>query len=107
VIIARSMGSLIAQTFVSSHPASGLVLISPPSSNSADSVKALLPSPLPEFDFEPRFPISLVSTEEESDMLRKSNRLAQDADVDVLSVQNVDSQEAFVRIEQWLDEVGI
>jgi hypothetical protein len=43
-----------------------------------------------------------MSTEEESDMLRISNRLAQDADVDVLSIQNVDSQEAFVRIEQWL-----
>lgn len=83
------------------------MLISPPSSNSADSVKTLLPTALPEFDFEPKFPIALMCTTEESEVLKESSRLAQDSDVDVLSVQDVDSQEAFVRIEQWLDEVGI
>ncbi|OBZ65623.1 Kelch repeat-containing protein 3 [Grifola frondosa] len=54
VIIARSSGTLIAQTYISSHPASAMLLISPPASNS--SVSSLLPTPLREFDFEPRFP---------------------------------------------------
>lgn len=106
-MIARALGSLIAQTFISSHPASGLVLISPPLSNSSDSVSDLLPTPLPEFDFEPRFPVALVCTHAESELLKKTNRLAQDADVDILAVDDVDSQEAFVKIEQWMDEVGI
>ena len=98
VIIARSSASLIAQTYISSHPASGLILISPPPSNLSDSLQNLLPD-LPEFDFEPRFPIALVCTTQESEILRAENWLAKDPSVDIITVDNVDSQEAFEQME--------
>ena len=111
VIIARAAGTLIAQTYISSFPASALLLISPPPSNPAlaASDKLLLPTALPEFDFEPRFPVTVMATEQERRALEKDSRLWKDPDVDRLVVEDeaaVTGQEGLVRIEQWLDELG-
>ncbi|KAK7465711.1 hypothetical protein VKT23_005682 [Stygiomarasmius scandens] len=106
VIIARGVACLITQTYISSHPASGLVLISPPPCNTMIP-RNLLPTPLPEFDFEPKFPICVVATEEDMQILQRHNRLVKDQAADVIIVKNVDGQEAFTKIEQWLDEIGI
>lgn len=115
VIFARGPGALIAQTYISSHPASGLLLISPPVSNDQlrDSSKAqgqtLLPTTLPEFDFEPKFPCAILCTQQETTALAE-NRLWKDDNVDKLVTrdeQAIDGQQGFVKIEQWLDEVGV
>ncbi|KAF5374761.1 hypothetical protein D9758_000126 [Tetrapyrgos nigripes] len=106
VFIARGLACLITQTYISSHPASGLVLLSPPPNNAAVSQK-LLPSALQEFNFEPKFPICIVSTPKEMEILRSQNRLAQDSNVDNIIVQNVEGHESCTKIEQWLDEIGI
>ena len=105
VIFARGFASLIAQFYISSNPASGLFLISPPSSNSAS--KGLLPTPLKEFDFEPKFPISIMATRKDMDVLRTESRLGGDLGVDKIEVENLEGQEALMAIENWLDELGI
>jgi hypothetical protein len=105
VIFARSSASLIAQTYVSSNPASGLFLISPPSSNLV--LKGLLPTPLREFDFEPKFPIAIMASRQEMDLLKEESRLGRDPEIDKIEVENVEGHEAFLAIRHWLDELGI
>jgi len=107
VIFARASAGLIAQTYISSNPASGLFLVSPPPTNAAVHEKGLLPTPLKEFDFEPRFPIAVMASSAEMDVLQRESRLATDEGVDRLTVQSVDGQEAFVKADTWLDELGI
>jgi len=117
VILARGSGALIAQTYISSHPASGLLLISPPVSNAELSSgstgvlsgQPLLPTPLREFDFEPKFPCAILCSQEEEAQMAK-NRLWRDEGVDKFVVRNRDGlagQDGFVKIEQWLDEIGV
>ena len=118
VIVARAGGTLIAQTYISSHPASALLLVSPPPSNSAlftptsaldTPPKPLLPTPLPEFNFEPRFPVAVLATAQEQAVLERENRLWKDLDVDRMVVENDSAlvgQEGLLKIEQWLDELG-
>lgn len=109
VIVSRAGGTLIAQTYISSYPATGLLLISPPPSN-AEAPSSLLPTPLPEFDFEARFPCAVMCTEKEVARLAEGNRLWQDQAVDKIIVKDetaIVGQDGVVKIEQWLDDLGI
>ncbi|KAF8331462.1 uncharacterized protein EI90DRAFT_2972571 [Cantharellus anzutake] len=108
VIFARSAGALIAQTYISSHPASALVLIAPTPSTSCAEAKALLPN-LQEFNYEPRFPILILDSPEREEAQRKENRLLRNEApaVDFVSVNSVDGQGAFVEIQRWLDSIGV
>lgn len=86
-----------------------MLLISPPPHNAALS-SSLLPTPLREFDFEPRFPCSILCTEEETALLAKENRLWKDPEVDKIIVEDasaIDGRDGLVKIEQWLDEIGV
>lgn len=107
VIFARGSASLVAQTYISSNPASGLFLISPPVSNAEPDVKASLPTPLKEFDFEPKFPIAIMAKPKEMQAIKAKSRLGQDPGVDRIEVDDVEGQKAFVAIDQWLDELGV
>ncbi|KAG1773167.1 hypothetical protein EDD22DRAFT_767739 [Suillus occidentalis] len=106
VIFARGFASLIAQTYISSHPAQGLFLISPPLSN-ASLFPNVLPTPLGEFDYEPKFPVAVMARPADMDLLRKYSRLGQNDLVDLIQCDNLEGRDAFMRIEQWLDELGI
>lgn len=107
--MARSSACLIAQTYTSSHPATGLVLISPPASNDELLQGSKLSTRLKEFDFEPAFPIAILGTQDEIRHLKQANRLCQKkyATVDVIQLSDLDGQEAFVKLDSWLDELGI
>lgn len=97
------------------------MLISPPPTNaslqprsdSLDPENARLPTPLNEFDYEPRFPLAVVGTQDEIETFRKESRLGRAVgrrgSVDLIEVRdgNVEGQEAMVKIEQWLDEIGV
>ncbi|KAJ4486327.1 hypothetical protein J3R30DRAFT_1486007 [Lentinula aciculospora] len=108
VFFARGAACLITQTYISSNPASGLVLISPPSSNNSLLSKSLLSHALPEFNFEPKFPIAIVDTPQGMANLQAQNfRLAKDDRVDRIAVNALEGQDAFVKIEQWMDEIGL
>jgi len=103
VIFARGFASLIAQTYISSNPAHGLFLISPPLSN-ALLFPAVLRTPLPEFDYELNFPIAVMARSAEMVQLRKYGRLGRDESVDLVELED---NNAFLKIERWLDELGI
>ncbi|KAH9917144.1 uncharacterized protein BXZ73DRAFT_105616 [Epithele typhae] len=109
VIIARRAGALIAQSYISSYPATALLLISPPP---ADAVlpRTLLPTPLPEFNFETKFPCAVMCTKHERPALEAANRLWKDPGVDKIVVKDdeaVMGHEGLMEIEQWMDELGI
>ncbi|KAG5726114.1 hypothetical protein E4T56_gene1294 [Termitomyces sp. T112] len=106
IIFARSLSCLIAQTYVSSHPASGLFLISPPLSNASVS-EAILPSKLPEFNFEAKFPIAMMAPDKEMQLLRAQHRFGNDPGVDMMPVADLESSHALATIEEWLDLVGV
>ncbi|PBL00760.1 hypothetical protein ARMGADRAFT_393323 [Armillaria gallica] len=90
VFFARHAASLIVQTYISSNPAS-----------------ALLPTPLEEFNFEPHFPIAIISELAEMERLRANNRLARTPGVETIVASDVDGHDAFSSIERWFDALGI
>ncbi|KAF8973720.1 hypothetical protein BDZ97DRAFT_1912188 [Flammula alnicola] len=106
VIVARASACLIAETYISSNPSSGLILISPPVSNAELSIDKL-PTPLEEFNYEPNFPIAVIATPHEVERLRESNRICQSDSVDVIRVVDINLQQTLIEIEQWLDRLGI
>lgn len=106
IIFARSLSCLIAQTYISSHPASGLFLISPPISNASVS-KALLPSKLPEFNFEAKFPIAVMETERKMRLFRAQHRFGNDPGIDMVLVPDLEDIHVLKAIEEWLDLVGV
>lgn len=48
-----------------------------------------------------------MATPEEMDVFKKDSRLGDDGAVDEIEVQDKESQQAFVAIGRWLDELGI
>ncbi|KAH7915391.1 hypothetical protein BJ138DRAFT_1141995 [Hygrophoropsis aurantiaca] len=106
VIFASGFASLIAQTYISSHPAHGLFLISPPISNASVPPHLNL-GDLPEFDFEPNFPLAIMDHPIRMKLLLAENRLARSECVDLFPVTNRDSSEAIEKMQLWLDELGI
>ncbi|KAF9229467.1 hypothetical protein BS17DRAFT_689005 [Gyrodon lividus] len=106
VIFASGFASLIAQTYISSNPAQGLFLISPPPSN-ASLYPDTLPTPLAEFNYEPQFPLALMAQPEEMAALRAQSRFSQSVWVDLIEVEDLEGRQALKKIEQWIDELGI
>lgn len=108
VFISRSAACLVTQKYISSYPASGLVLISPPISN-ADLVGDKLPSELEEFIYEPKFPIAIIDTTERIQELKEKNRLCKEPNpfVDIIAVEKLEGQPLFSAVEKWLDELGV
>jgi hypothetical protein len=108
VFIARSTACLVTQKYISSYPASGLVLISPPASN-ADLMHEKLPTDLDEFIYEPKFPIAIMDTPERIDKLKAKNRLCKESNhfVDIIPVDKLGGQPLFSAVEKWLDQLGV
>ncbi|KAF8807558.1 hypothetical protein BYT27DRAFT_7165368 [Phlegmacium glaucopus] len=106
VIVARGSSCLIAQTYISSNPASGLVLISPLVSND-ELFGTMLPTQLKEFNYEPKFPIAVLATLPEVKLLLDSNRICQDDSVNVISVDNLDEKQICFEVDNWLGELGL
>jgi hypothetical protein len=48
-----------------------------------------------------------MGTPKEMKVLQQKSRLGQDPGVDMIQVDNVDGQDAFVKMELWLDDWGI
>jgi len=107
VLFARTGATLIAQTYISSNPASALVLISPPTSNSSQTAARLLPTPLGDFDYEPRFPLLIVDTLAGIKDQVAANRLVREQSVDTIGVSSLDGVETLTAIERWMDSVSM
>ncbi|KAF7306677.1 hypothetical protein MIND_00459300 [Mycena indigotica] len=106
VIFGRAGASLIAQAYISSNPVSAMMLMGNIPAKNAEVPKTLLSAPLEEFNFEPKFPISLLTTPQHMQHLLEHNRLAR-AGVSRYAVDELDGQEALLKIEEWLDKLGI
>lgn len=62
LLFASGPSSLLAETYVSSHPLSGLCLVSPLSAPLAHAaVPQAFPAALDDFNYEPGFPIAVVA----------------------------------------------
>ncbi|KIO28480.1 hypothetical protein M407DRAFT_22370 [Tulasnella calospora MUT 4182] len=102
-IISHGVGSsLIAQTYIESNNASGLVMISP----AVDTHEALhlLPAPMKEFTYEPNFPILIVDTPERIELHEQRNRLVKDGLVDMAIVPQLVEKNVFSAVAKWLDD---
>lgn len=100
MLFARSRAAVIAQSYISSHPASAMILMGDiPATNAEIGLE--------EFNFEPRFPIALLTTARKMEQLRETNRLAQDPQVELLTTEDLASTDAFLKITDWLDDLGI
>ncbi|KIJ68284.1 hypothetical protein HYDPIDRAFT_24578 [Hydnomerulius pinastri MD-312] len=106
VIFASGFASLIAQTYISSNPAQGLFLISPPPSN-ASLYPGTLPTPLTEFNFELKFPLALMARAKEMVVIKAQSRFSESQWVDLIEVEDLAGEQALEKVEQWLDELGI
>ncbi|KAJ2918991.1 hypothetical protein MD484_g1390, partial [Candolleomyces efflorescens] len=109
VFIARSTACLVTQKYISSYPASGIVLISPPTSNEDAEVGGKLPGPLQEFIYEPKFPIAILDTPDRLKELKEKNRMCREPGsfVDVVPVERLEGQPLFAAVDKWLDELGV
>lgn len=126
ILIAQgATAQLVGQTYVSDHPASALVLVAPSTSlefstlapgSSQDTSLSV-----PEFNYEPRFPILVVSPPSLSPQLEQTHRLVRDhAAVSGYSVgrggkgvswesdatEDVRSERNRMTIERWMDRCG-
>ena len=127
ILYAQRLGCLIAQTYVSSHPLYGLVLDSPPLScaglASWPGLAGRLPLPLPEFTFEPKFPILVLEEPSAGGVLMNSRLVKEGADYMAVcedlpvctstqpgrtgeSVESRDVPSRFLALERWIDELG-
>lgn len=94
------LGCLLAQTYVSSNPISGLVLISPPVSKT-----------LPDFNFEPRFPIMVMSTKAEEKLISQHRLVIEALDeIDQVIVSgdgtNLEREDGFQKVVEWMNNNG-
>lgn len=114
ILIAHSSSTLLTQAYISDNPASGIVLVSPPVDNA--SVASGPDDQLPEFNFEPYFPVLVVSSTVQAENLKTNNRLVRDftpqgvgrggKGVSFEVVEDPTSERARMQIERWMDRSG-
>ncbi|GAA6027348.1 hypothetical protein JCM8097_002615 [Rhodosporidiobolus ruineniae] len=112
LLFAHSSASLLAETYVSSHPLSGLCLVSPlPAPLAQQQLPDALKTGLEEFNYEPGFPIAVVEQEgrkggEEHRLLRE---FADEEDEDALVrlIKGKRDAGTFARVQEWMDENGL
>ncbi|CED83702.1 hypothetical protein [Phaffia rhodozyma] len=123
VLFARAFSSLIAQNYISSHPVSAMFLLAPPTPSVSDTTspaayeprEGILPTALPEFNYEARFPIGVMYPAAGIPMsdFEEEHRLAQDQGgwVEHLrfrgNIDGSDSESGRLEVEKWMDRVGI
>ncbi|KAK4705879.1 hypothetical protein P7C70_g301, partial [Phenoliferia sp. Uapishka_3] len=116
LLISSHLSTLLAQSYVSSHPLSGLLLHSP---IQATAVHKSHPSifstgPLAEFDFEPNFPVGIMwdSKGAEEEGLRSGNWLvdefsAEEDRGEVRVLRGGKDKEGWKEVLEWMDESGL
>lgn len=82
----------ISQKFVSNKPVSGLVMIDQPSEESVE----LCQSEFPVSEFEPRFPICMISNKQAPEFL--------DGWIDTVELERGNE---FKQLTEWMDDIGM
>ncbi|KAL7422089.1 hypothetical protein Q5752_002732 [Cryptotrichosporon argae] len=115
VLIASGLGCLVTQAYVSDHPASGIVLISPPPDEDARPAGAQQEWAWPRLTYEPKFPILVLG--DKGDMSRlESSRVGSVAKHGVgrggkgVTLEELADgprgEKTRINIERWLDRSG-
>lgn len=119
LLFAAGSSSLLAETYVSSHPLSALCLVSPvPAPSAHERDPPAYPTALDEFDYEPGFPIAILSPDGSPDAGRKSfaaspsHRLLRDfADEHdeglVRALSGGLDERGWEQVMDWMDENGL
>lgn len=99
---------------MSSHPVSALILDSPPFSNASlaswPGLNERLPLPLPEFTFEPRFPVLVLERRSAGGELQSSRLVTEGADYAEVcenAKDDGDTPDRSRAVWQWIDELGL
>lgn len=109
LLISSSLSTLLAQTYVSSHPLSALLLHSPTAPTSAHEVHpSILPTPIPEFDFEPNFPVAIMrEAGQQVGGTRLERDFGDELDGEVRNVTGGKGKDGWKSVLEWMDENGL
>ncbi|KAM0749211.1 hypothetical protein T439DRAFT_326955 [Meredithblackwellia eburnea MCA 4105] len=109
LLISSHLSSLLSQTYVSSHPLSGLLLLSPtPVSALHSSHSSIFPTEVEEFNYEPTFPLGLILEDGEK-LCERWEELKDEDEVRVAWVDEGDAKgkKGFQKCVKWMDQVGL
>ncbi|BGP39835.1 hypothetical protein JCM10450v2_003805 [Rhodotorula kratochvilovae] len=114
LLFASSASSLLAETYVSSHPLSGLCLVSPFAAASAHTaLPSAFPTQLKEFNYEPGFPIAVVAPEGsdagEHRLVQEFGPLEGEEEDDALVRRLVGrrDEQGWEKVMEWMDQNGL
>ncbi|GAA6015101.1 hypothetical protein JCM11491_001662 [Sporobolomyces phaffii] len=111
LLFASAAASLVAETYVSSHPLSGLVLDRPLAAPLAHSrLPAAFKTPLAEFDYEPFFPVAVVEDAGAPSESRLASEFGGAVDDDDALVRRIDvtrDDDGWRQVMDWMDENGL
>ncbi|CEQ40376.1 SPOSA6832_02012 [Sporobolomyces salmonicolor] len=109
LLFTSSASSLLAETYVSSHPLSGLCLHSPLAAPHAHKrLPAVFPTPLGEFNYEPLFPIAVVQPPGGEQPCRLLEEFGEeDEDALVQRIVAGRDEEGWQKVMDWMDENGL
>ncbi|OCF55056.1 hypothetical protein L486_07166 [Kwoniella mangroviensis CBS 10435] len=121
ILVARGVSTLLAQAYIEDHPSSGLVLINPmPDEDPQSRQKSKLKWPI--FQYEPHFPILVMSNQASLRELSVSNRMVREhgvvpkdekigwfgrsgKGVEIEVMDQVD-ESSRIQVERWMDRQG-
>ncbi|GAA5857536.1 hypothetical protein JCM8547_009327 [Rhodosporidiobolus lusitaniae] len=113
LLFAHGATALLAETYVSSHPLSGLCLVSPlPASSAQEKLPEVFKAPLAEFNYEPGFPIAVVQEKGkvgEAGEHRLLREFAEEDNEDAL-VRRIEGgldERMWKSVQEWMDENGL
>jgi hypothetical protein len=112
LLFASSISTLLAETYVSSHPLSGLVLHSPlPAPLAHSKFPQAFKTKLDEFDYEPFFPVAVVEGKGKGEtQCRLVKEFVEEEDEEDGLVRRLvgDRDEAgWNKVMEWMDENGL
>ncbi|BGP16050.1 hypothetical protein JCM10213v2_004044 [Rhodosporidiobolus nylandii] len=110
LLFAHSTAALLAETYVSSHPLSGLCLVDPlPALEAHTQAPSLFKAPLDDFNYEPGFPIAVVEAEKGRTEHRLLREFAEEDEEDSLVRRIVAKRDhdGWEKVQEWMDEHGL
>ncbi|GAA5928776.1 uncharacterized protein JCM15063_003964 [Sporobolomyces koalae] len=109
LVFASSTASILAETYVSSHPLSGLVLDQPvPAPLARTRIPRAFPTDVDEFDYEPFFPVAVISRDGQDSLHRLVTDFGgPDEDSLVRTIVAERDEHGWQQIMEWMDEHGL
>jgi hypothetical protein len=110
LLFAYSSASLLAETYVSSHPLSGLCLVSPlPAPLAHSTLPNVFKQRLEEFNYEPGFPITVLQEKGDEGRHRLLEDFVEENEEDsvVRRREGRVDERGWEKVQEWMDEHGL